>query len=295
MKKTTWIIQNNMGAASDIQSYIESVKATGNEVIEIQHIPFSEDLPVVHVEKPFEIQHIPFSEDLPVVHVEKPFVVYGSISFIQACLKNDVLKHGVFGDLEVFTYQNWTQHYGDMLLNSSDNTIMTTVGDFSLSNISYLSEDHMVFVRSQHDNKSIPGRVVDVNEFFDWCQEAKKGLFAGVEQDTPIVVGKPYKIRAEWRLFVVNSEIITASQYHKNGKFFKQEGAPQEVIDFGKKVIDKWNPLPAYIIDVCMSANNLYIMEVQGFNSAGAYCCDISKVAQSIHDYFFQQQNKKKP
>lgn len=44
--KTTWVMQTNMGNQSDIKNYVDSVKETGAFVIEVNHIPFSQELQV---------------------------------------------------------------------------------------------------------------------------------------------------------------------------------------------------------------------------------------------------------
>ncbi len=269
MKNLTWIIQTNMGRQSDILNYVNSVKKTGAQVIEINHIPFSEQLAI---EK-----------------VDTPFVVYGSTSLIHACLRDEYWKQGVFGDSHTLTYTNWIKHYGELLLNSPDKTWMTTVGDFNLKDgMKLATEDGFIFVRPQHDNKSFSGHVTQIDDFLNWTLEAKQCIFAHIDAQTPIIVGQPYGISAEWRLFVVDGEIVTSSQYYQKGKLYKQRGAPREVIDFAYEVIERWNPLPAYVIDICKSADKYYIMEVQGFNCAGAYEADIEQVAIKLQEYFLR-------
>lgn len=44
--KTTWVMQTNMGNQSDIKNYVDIVKETGAFVIEVNHIPFSQELQV---------------------------------------------------------------------------------------------------------------------------------------------------------------------------------------------------------------------------------------------------------
>ena len=272
MMNVTWIIQTNMGSASDIGQYVQAVKNSGANVIEVEHIPFS--------------------DEVPKIKVNGPIVVYGATSFISACSKDKILSKGIFGDSETLTYQNWAQHYNEMLLNSPDVVQLMTVGDFSEKAIK--DDEELIFVRPQHDTKSLVGKVWTAKDFKQWCDVASTNVFAGVSKDTPIVVGKTFGIDAEWRLVVVDGEVVTASQYYKRGKLFKERGAPDEVIQFANDVIARWNPLPAYIIDICKSAGNCYIMEVQGFNSAGTYFCDMEKVARKLNDFLLKQHKELK-
>lgn len=272
--KVTWIIQTNMGSQIDIQNYVQAVRDSGAEVLEVEHIPFS--------------------TDLPQINVTGPVVVYGAVSFISEIQKSGKWSLGIFGIPETFTYQAWAKNYNKMLLNSPDATELSTIGEFCLDT---RDEKEDIFVRPQHDTKSLVGRVYTAGEFKKWCVEASTGDFAGVDKNTPIVIGKPYGIEAEWRLFVVNNKVISASQYHQKGRLHKTFGAPEDVLAFAEKVIAKWNPCPVYILDLCRSAGNCYIVEVQGFNSAGHYACDIKAVAGAVNEVakdLWNQNNTKK-
>ena len=259
--QVTWIMSTNMGSSSDIESYVKAVKNTGARVIEVQHVPFS--------------------PDLPQAEATGPVVVYGAVSFIKAVQDSGKWPLSVFGTPETFTYEAWAEHYNEMLLNSPDSTQLTTIGEFC-SDSRDPEED--IFVRPQHDTKSLVGAVWRAGEFKAWCQTAQEGKFAGVDKDTPIVVATPYGIEAEWRLFVVDNKVISASQYHKRGRLYKAPGAPQDILDFAEKVIARWDPAPAYTLDLCKSAGNCYIVEAQGFNSAGHYAADIEKVARAVNE-----------
>lgn len=267
----TWIIQTNMGSQSDILQYVEGVRQSGAKVIEVEYIPFS--------------------GQLPEMDADGPVVLYGAVDFIKVAKESGRWPLGVFGDIDTFTYENWAKHYGDMLLNSPKDTELMQVGDFSLEG---RNPEDLIFVRPQHDTKSLVGSVMSVQEFYTWSLEARKGLFANVNYDTPIVVAKPYGISAEWRLFVVNNEVVASSQYHKKGRLFKSEGAPGEVLDFARKVIDTWSPVPAYVLDIGMSANNYYIIEAQGFNSAGVYAANVKDIADAVNKVAIDLWNKQK-
>jgi hypothetical protein len=259
--KTTWIIHTNMGEQSDIDDYVKAVKATGSEVIEVNYKAFS--------------------GEYPRLKIEGPVVVYGAVNFVKAIQESGLYPNSVFGDPETFTYEAWARNYGDMLLNSSDGTELTTVGRFSAQG---RSPDEDIFVRPQHDTKTLVGRVWTVEEFEKWCAVASGGSFADVNADTPVVVAVPYGIEAEWRLFVVDGKVVTASQYQKRGRQYRSEGAPGDILLFAEKVIERWNPAPAFTLDLCRSAGNPYIVEAQGFNSAGQYLCDVVKLARAVNE-----------
>lgn len=269
--KINWVIQINMGSMSDIKNYVESVKKTNSNVLELSHIPFSDEI-----------------QDL---QLKGPVVVYGSTSFINTCRKNSVLKYGIFGTEKDFSYKNCVEKYGNLLFNSIESTILTTIGDFEKENLDFISDNNLIFTKPQEDTKSFNGSVCKIDDFKKWCSEAKKSLYANLSSDTKIIVSKPFNINAEWRLLIVNNQIITSSQYMKNKKFEIKSGAPIEVLNFAEKVIKTYSPAVAYVLDICLSGNNYYIMEVQNINSAGAYACDIEKYANSINNYLLSNFN----
>jgi hypothetical protein len=256
-----WIVQTNMGSGSDIQSYVQAIRASGANVAEVDIIPFSGALP--------DIEH------------DGPVVVYGAVSFVSDAQKSGRWSPGVFAAPEVFTYEKWTEHYGDLLLNDSASTTRTTIGAFAESG---LPPDQDVFVRPEHDNKAFNGEATTAGAFKAWCQIARVGDLAGVDASTPIVVGTPYGISAEWRLFVCEGRVQGASQYRSRGRLSKVQGAPDEVLDFARKAIALWDPAPVYVLDVCLSAGNPYIVEAQGFNSAGHYAADLVPVIAAANE-----------
>jgi hypothetical protein len=263
--EVTWIMETNLGLFSDIEQYVQGVKDSGAKVISVKHVPFR--------------------EEVPEIGIDGPFVVYGSVNFINLMRKSDKYLDGIFGDENTFTYENWSHNYGDYLLNSPDSIKMMKVKDIEKEN---REDDEYVFVRPQHDTKSLVGTVWKFKELNEWSKEASKGVFAGINGETEIILAKPYGIDGEWRLFVGDNKIIGASQYQKNKRLYKSEGAPKEVIDFAQKCIEKWNPAKVYTLDLCKSANNYYIVEAQGFNSAGHYASDIKKVAEEVNKIAIQ-------
>ena len=270
--KPTWIIQTNMGMESDIQDYVKAVKATGAKVVEVEYVPFS--------------------DELPKMEVNGPVIVYGAVKFIEAVRREGIFSSGIFGTPETFTYETWAENYGSMLLNSPDSTQLTTIGRFCSDN---RDMDEYIFVRPQHDTKSLVGKVWTAGKFKDWCIDVSKGGYAEVDANTPILVATPYGIEAEWRLFIVDDKVVGASQYNKNGKLFKSPGAPQDILEFAEKVIEKWSPALAYTLDLCRSAGNCYIVEAQGFNSAGQYAADVQKVAEAVNEVAVKLWKKQKP
>src|SRR5258708_6011774 len=108
--KVLWIVQSNMGSESDIRNLFAALSTAGIPWYGANVIPFSTKLP-------------------PIVH-DGPVVCYGSVTFIQSCYRAKRWIPGVWGDDANFTYAAWAKNLGNLLINSPDGTIETTIADF---------------------------------------------------------------------------------------------------------------------------------------------------------------------
>ena len=257
-----WIIQTNLGEMSDISKWLEALDAEGIARQAVDVIPFSGELP--------DIDH------------NGPVVCYGTTGFVASAGMAKRWSPGVWHNDEDFSYSAWSTHIGDLLLNSPDATIRTTIGGF-------LEEtrpaDSMVFVRPEFDHKEFVGQVMTAGEFRDWCATVVEGGLEPLGFDTPIVVGTPFGISEEWRLFIVEGRVVGSSRYRRNGRMDRLEGAPADVLEFAAVVNARWMPAPVYTLDICRSGGGLYVLEAQGFNSAGSYEADLRNVVREVTDF----------
>lgn len=89
--KPTWIMNTNMGEHSDISTYVQAVKDSGAKVIEVQYIPFS--------------------NDMLRLDVDGPVVVYGAVNFITKMYHDGRYATGIFGTPDTFSYKSWAEYY----------------------------------------------------------------------------------------------------------------------------------------------------------------------------------------
>lgn len=262
MADVLWIVQTNLGQHSDIRRWVDALRAEGIACREVDDIK-------------------PMSDDVPDIAWDGPVVCYGTTNFTQACRGRYV--PGVWHDDENFTYAAWAEHLGELLLNSPDSTTRTTIARFVDCDE---PDDRLVFVRPERDAKEFSGEVKTVGEFREFCRDVVRsdGAYFQLSGDTAVVVGEPYGISEEWRFFVVDGEPVSASRYRFRGRLCTVEGAPDDVWEFARMVAERWSPAPVYTLDICRSADNLYVMEAQGFNSAGCYAADLRPVVRRVSD-----------
>jgi hypothetical protein len=139
-------------------------------------------------------------------------------------------------------------------------------------------KSNSLFVRPDSGAKEFSGRIVyskNCNlEFFDYG-------FYHEDPNLLVVISSSKKIEKEWRLVVANKKVITGSQYKINCELESSPDCPEEIIEFGNKIVNMdWEPDPIYTIDVCSSNGKLYLLEINSFSCSGLYDCDIKKIVQ---------------
>lgn len=260
MTKPLWIVQTNLGQTSDIMRFADAIRRSGAPVAEVHHIPFSDR---VHD-----------------VRSDSASILNGSVNFVAAAAKANRWIPGVFGNLDIFCYENWAANYGPLLLNSPEGVEHTTMRCFLKNS---RNEDQVVFARPSQDTKSFEGLTMTVAALRSICRTAVSGQAAGLDGDTQILICVPHGIESEFRLFMADGEPIAASSYQKKGRSRVEPGAPPEVLSFARAATARWSPSRLFTLDVCLSAGNPYIVEAQSFNMAGHYAADMDVIVDAAN------------
>ena len=106
-----------------------------------------------------------------------------------------------------------------------------------------------------------------------------------LRHDTKLMFTKPAHILKEWRLWVVNDEIVTFSLYREGTRVIYRHEIDEDALEFAKQLV-KANSVgyaPAYVIDVCRTDDGLKMLETNCINAAGFYEADLLKLASSIN------------
>lgn len=254
-----WGIQTNLGKETS-QQIVDACKATGTPYTGLMAIPFS------------------FCP-LPELPADVPTIFWGSIGFIHPIWKSQKWKPGVIFN-ENFDYSVWSKKWGEHCLNSS--AVITTLEDFSKAEY---PADSLHFIRPCADDKAFTGQVIEFSEVKDWIR-GLMGIDETYLQRTSIVVSEPVGIHLEWRLYMLDGRVMSASQYRKDFRSIRSPGAPKEVIEFGEKMASIWSPAPLFTLDIAESGGDLYVNEMGTFHSAGMYEADVVKIVSDINEYF---------
>ena len=175
----------------------------------------------------------------------------------------------------------YSAHFGPHLLNRRY-LLMPGVEAIHLSDwvFSVLARDGAVFVRPDGVGKLFAGRTTTREGFADALAPAR------YDPETLVVIAEPRSIAREWRLVVGGDEVVAASQYAVRGVRAFAPGCPAAVRGFAEGVLRdvRWRPDALFMMDVCESGGQYYVLELNSFSCSGLYRCDLAAVVATASD-----------
>lgn len=228
----------------------------------------------------FNIPHsvhkiIPFVGEL----VDPPEIDHTNVICIGSySLRHYAKKHsyapGVF-DLEPYDFTQQLAHWGDHMLNA----------DSIVTSFEHANPDHEeFFCRPILDSKSFAGVVFSRDEFYEWKRKIcvlEHDYGDSVSKHTMIQVAPTKQIYAEYRFFIVDGKISTASMYKQADKVVSlniDQAGMLELFGFVKSRIAEWNPLGSMCIDIADTHSGFKIIEINTINSSGFYAANVQKL-----------------
>jgi hypothetical protein len=256
-----WVIQRNLTNTDDLKTLVQ-----GCEKISV---PFIE----------FDI--IPFTDQLPEFDKSRQSIFYGSTTMGQLVYKDSSLNKGFFFNHQSFSIENYFAKWGSHMLNHG--ALVTSFREL----ISKPYEaDKLLFIRPDDDSKSFSGEVKKFSEIVSWYARLTMFDNISLSLESKIVVSEPYHLRYEWRLWIVNNHVVTASKYREDFKLKKERGCPLDVIQFAEQRCLEYTPHDVFVMDICQTGDAYYIVECGCLNSAGFYHADIGAIVNSVTEYF---------
>ena len=265
MSRVHWVIQNNLFSEAGFQKLIDALERLGSSYSLHRVVPFAHAL-----EPEFE--------------ATGPVVVMGSYTLAKIA-KERGWTPGAWLN-ENFSYAKQVDVWRFHMLN---HRLICALKDVPLHALPF-------FIRPDADDKSFTGYVTDWPAFVEWRDK----VLALTTDDCPTVTGEtlvvaPVKpISREWRTWIVNGRVVTASQYKLGSRKVESADVDPRVINFANAMHAIWNGgklvngatpndlAPAYCLDVFESEGELFIGEVNNLNSAGFYAGDMQKLVMAI-------------
>lgn len=230
---------------------------------------------------------IPFSKEVP-NHLNDgvPTMFYGSVNWINQIYESKLWSKYLCIDPDL-TYLKWSEKYGEECLNYGKTNSVLKLGDFAKKKY---DADKLFFIRPISDNKEFAGQVKEFGEIKKWVTNQKDIQTEDIDlNELEVLVGEPYKLKSEWRFFVVNGEIVGGSRYREGQKLSLSEAIPEVVVKYAYQMIEKYSPLDMFVIDICHCGDRLYVLEVGSFHSAGFYACDLKSIIFNVNKFYDQR------
>ncbi len=170
-----------------------------------------------------------------------------------------------------FRWSEFQKNWRNMML-SADGHIS------SVSDIQANPPSDRRFIRPDADSKTFEGSVKTPTEL--------AALLKGLDQNLPIVLASPIEIEAEYRIFMVASQVVAASQYRANGKPSIRGFVPNEVVDFAIKADLMWRPADAYVVDIGQSSGRIGIIEANCITAARYYDANARAIVEALCEHY---------
>lgn len=206
--------------------------------------------------------------------IQSPFVPLGSVQLKELFrnIPTNVFYHSLKSNNELFKIIP-----NSLWLNAGSQTGLLKDLETNLSN---------VFFRPLDTNKIINGQVLTNKEFQKLKQSQNFKLL-----ETEFSISPIQDIKSESRFFIVNSKIISSSNYIKNHILDTSGKVDKQKTKFVQKILKEYPQIgSSFVIDVCQLADDtIKIVEFNDIQASGIY----SASAQSLIEAFNKLQLQK--
>lgn len=213
--------------------------------------------------------------------VDEPVVVRASLGNAARVARELPWRPGVFCRTEAFHCSQWYPSAQRWLL-QRDAVILPArqlVTDPEAA-LRCLGCPERVFVRPDSPLKPFSGRVVATSGLT--LRHLDHGYYYD-DADLPVVVAPLRQVGAEWRYVVVDGCVVAGSAYLADGRNAppdEPDGAPW------RKASEIAAALPpperVYVLDLCESQGDLWLLELNPFAGADLYACDPHAVVAAV-------------
>jgi hypothetical protein len=149
-------------------------------------------------------------------------------------------------------------------------------------------DDEYFFARPTLDSKVFSGKVYSQRAWADYtnlCED--NNLVKVISKETQVLVSPTKHIQQEIRCWAVGGKIVTASSYKIGSRIvYTNYDDESYIVDFAQKMVDKYQPAEAFVIDIALADDKLSVIEINNINSAGFYDCNIIKLIEALENHF---------
>lgn len=201
---------------------------------------------------------------------------YGSCKMIRL-VRELGIEPGIYFDESSFNVMAWNRFLPNEMANPS---LFASVREFR--ELGDSGKDHEAFIRPVMDLKLFSGGVKPAGTTWnDFITDKLNG--ATRYENVILAMAEPKPIDGEWRCFVVNRQVVTASQYRINGELKPSPDVPAEVIRYANNIGKLWLPHDHCTVDIAMIDGQCKVMEFNCINASGLYKADSEKFVDALN------------
>ena len=90
-------------------------------------------------------------------------------------------------------------------------------------------------------------------------------------------------IEREWRFWIIDGEVVTGSQYKKNGCLAIKAPIDENILNKAKEFSKGWLPNPNIVMDIAEMRNGTFkVVEFNSIHSSGFYNANIENFIKAI-------------
>ena len=266
-----WLIHNKFDNDKSVCRLMSNLERMGIGYTRATVVPFSDD-------------GIIFEDESITTDTLKHLPIFTYGSYTMARISTKYFKPAAF--ISPFIAMDYLlQNYGNEMLNSD-----LTIGTIRNTN----PDMEMFFIRPVEDTKSICGDIWSKEDFNCWKEKvlandikdsfSVEETYSTVIPDTVICIAPYKKIDAEFRCFVVNGKVVTASQYKSNSIPYFSAHVDDYIIDYANEMVNHWQPDKAFTLDIALYNDKPCIIEANCINSCGLYEADTQKLIMAVEE-----------
>ena len=229
---------------------------------------------------PYTLQEkvIPFvGELIPEPQINTNNVICMGAVALRHAAKRRNWTPGVY-DMSDFEFEDHLKHWGDRMLNADSQVV-------KFGEAQYEGE---MFIRPSRDTKAFTGMLCEASELKGWQEQVArlgKDPNGNLTSETLIQVCSPKPIFGEYRFFIVDGKVATASMYKFGSGVFLQEHNENSIYrECVEEALSVWQPLPAFVMDIADTPNGPKIIETNTINSSGMYAIDVQRLVFALED-----------
>lgn len=253
-----WIIQSNVSNEANYPRLLEELHRLGIKHSVHQLIPFTSEL-----------------HPTPKV-VDNKVLCIGSYSLQRVALAN-CWTPGIYSISHV-THKEMLTRWPGRMLNHGIQAAFADVPE-------HMHGMQEFFLRPATDEKIFAGKIISKEEFDRWHDAIVRNgedYGNGLTPTTEVFISPVKTVNSEFRTWIVNGKVITASSYKLQGKYNPNLHVDESIINFAEECANLWSPHKAYCLDICKTPEGLKIVEPNTINCAGYYNADVGKLVSAL-------------